>query len=197
MCGVGVPVRRPSSATDPTSASISGPRPASTSCSIEVLCLPTFSAPSMRRSSVTRNSMPSLAAIACASSIMFAARARVSGNWQMSTSVACDSALIGLKQTLPHNLSQISARILLSTGAFSPACWNTSEMAVARRLDEPSSSPSGKRSPSTWRITPGAINSAAGYTTQPRMCRGAIFDASAPVGSTLCTVWPSNGPPWW
>jgi hypothetical protein len=116
-----VSVRRASSTTEPTSASISGARPASTSCSIDVLCLPTFSAPAMRLSSVTRNSMPSLCATACASRIIAAASSRVSGYWQMSTSVECDRLLIGLKVRLPHSFSQISERMLSSTGALKPA----------------------------------------------------------------------------
>ena len=77
MCGVGTPVSWPSSITAPTSASISGSRPASTSCSIDVLCLPTFSAPAMRFSSVTRKLTPSLFATCSASRIIAAASSRV------------------------------------------------------------------------------------------------------------------------
>ena len=61
--------------------------------------------------------MPSLFAMVSASRIMSAASARVSGNWQISTRVACESAEIGLKLRLPQSLSQISARMSLVTGA--------------------------------------------------------------------------------
>src|SRR2546421_7042048 len=121
MCGTGVSVRRASSITAPTSASSSVARPASTSCSIDVLWLPTRAAPSMRRSSETRKAMPSLPATACASRIIAAARARVEDSLQMRSSFARVSALIGLKQRLPQSFSQISARMSASTGAFRPA----------------------------------------------------------------------------
>src|SRR5438270_786020 len=76
MYGAGVSVRRASSSTAPTSASSSVARPASMSCSIEVLWAPTRAAPSMRRSSGTRSAMPSLPATACASRIDAPARVR-------------------------------------------------------------------------------------------------------------------------
>ena len=67
----------------------------------------------------------------------------------MSTSVACVSALIGLNERLPQALSQISERMSESTRDFRPAF----DEHVVQRLDalglEPSSSPTGKRSPST------------------------------------------------
>jgi hypothetical protein len=43
---------------------------------------------------------------------------RVSGYVTRSTSVAPVSALIGLKDRLPHSLSQISLRMSVVTGAF-------------------------------------------------------------------------------
>ena len=124
--------------------------------------MPTFSAPAMRFSSGTRNAMPSLCATAWASVIIAAASSRVSGYWQMSTSVECVRLLIGLKVRLPHSLSQISARMLSSTGALKPALAKQAAIACTRSLEVPSSSPSGSRSPSMWRITPGAISSDAG-----------------------------------
>jgi hypothetical protein len=42
---------------------------------------------------------------------MSAASALVSGNWQIATRVAWESALIGLKDRLPQALSQISERM--------------------------------------------------------------------------------------
>ena len=60
---------------------------------MDVLCLPTFSAPAMRFSSVTRNLTPSVFATLSASRIIAVASSRVGGNWQMSTSVEWVSAL--------------------------------------------------------------------------------------------------------
>ena len=87
---------------------------------------------------------------------------RVSGNWSRSTSVACDSALIGLKLRLPHTLSQISPRMSLVIGALKPARVNAAEIVSARSDVDPSGSPSVKRLPSTTRTTPGDSSTAAG-----------------------------------
>src|SRR2546430_2151400 len=106
--------------------------------------------------------MPSLLATASASAIIVAARLRVGGYWQMSTSVECVSALIGLNARFLRSLSQTSARMLSSTGALNPARVKHSDTARTRPLEEPSSSPTGKRSPSMWRMIPGATSSAAG-----------------------------------
>ena len=59
VAGIGVSVSRPSSTNAPISGSISRGRPASTSCSIDVLWAPTFSAPSMRCSMEIRRRSPS------------------------------------------------------------------------------------------------------------------------------------------
>ena len=58
--------------------------------------------------------------MSCASFIMVAASARVSANWQMSTSVAWVSAEIGLNERLPQAFSQISERMSGSTMRFQP-----------------------------------------------------------------------------
>ena len=129
-CGVGVSVNRASSTTEPSSASISSVRRASTSCSIEVLWCPTRSAPAMRFSIGTRKVMPSLSAMLCASLIMSCARSRLKGYWQMPASVARDSALIGLKVRFPHSFNQISARMSLSTGACRPPRMKHSDTRV-------------------------------------------------------------------
>ena len=180
---------RPTSITEPTSASISGSRPASTSCSIEVLCLPTRSAPAMRFSSVTRKVMPSRSATACASRIIAAARSRVSGNWQMSTSVECVSALIGLKVRLPHSLSQISERMLSSTGALRPARAKVcGDRVHARRCSCRPALPA-----ESGRLRCGAPRRARRVRTRDRRrsrCRrrGSTAAAIAPSGSTLVTT---------
>ncbi len=149
----------------------------------------------MRFSSPMRKLMPSFCAIACASVIIAAASSRVSGYWQMSASVERESALIGLKVRLPQSLSQISARISSSTGALKPALTKQSETRRTRSLIEPSSSPSGNRSPSTCRTMPGATSSEAGYTTQPTMRSAGMFATSRPLGSTLRTTLPASSPP--
>ena len=140
--------------------------------------------------------MPSPAATSCASVIIRAARSREGANWQMSTSVAWVSALIGLNDRFPHALSQISERMSSSTGALNPACCNVSDSAFTRFVTEPSSSPTGNREPSMWRIRPGAVISAAGYAMQPMIRSGAIAPAIVPPGSRESSAVPSNGPPW-
>src|SRR5262249_34314565 len=100
--GVGILVRRPISWTTVTRGSSSTGRPRSRSCSIEVLCAPTLRAPSMRRSTSTRNLTPKFSAIAWASSMIAFDSARVPGSMQITSSVAWLKALIGLKQTLPQ-----------------------------------------------------------------------------------------------
>src|ERR1700748_1937116 len=110
--GVGIPVSRPISCTTVTSGSISIGRPRSRSCSIEVLWAPTLRAASIRRTTSTRNLTPKVSAIAWLSSMIAFDNARVAGSEQITSSVAQVSALIGLRQTLPHSFSQISARLL-------------------------------------------------------------------------------------
>ena len=80
----------------------------------------------------------------------------------MSCSVACVSALIGLKLRLPHSLTQISLRMSRDTGALKPAAISDLLSASMRGVRWPSSSPSVKRLPSTSRTTPGSTSSAAG-----------------------------------
>ena len=63
---------------------------------------------------------------------------RVSGNCSSPTSVACVSALIGLKLRLPQSLSQISLRMSAITGALKPARVNAAEIACARGDVDPS-----------------------------------------------------------
>jgi hypothetical protein len=59
-------------------------------------------APSMRRSTSTRNLTPKRSAIALVSSMIAFDSARVTGSEQISSSVAPVSALIGLKQAAPQ-----------------------------------------------------------------------------------------------
>ncbi len=80
----------------------------------------------------------------------------------MSSRVAWQSALIGLKLTLPQSLSQISERMSLTTGDLNPALRNSSAIVFTRGVSAPSSSPTESRLPSIWRINPGATISAAG-----------------------------------
>ena len=180
--------------TTPSVPSISRGFPASTSWSIEVLCLPTFSAPSMRRSNVTLKWAPSFSATSFASVIMVAASSRDSGNWQIASRVEWVSALIGLKHRFPQSLSQISDRMSSTTGDLNPAPINASETRVTRSDVLPSSSPRGNRIPSTWRITPGSAMTAAGYAIQPSRQDGSMACARTPPGSTVSTKLPSYSP---
>ncbi len=140
--GGSAPARRRSSASAPASV---GPVPArrrpaarfpanacaSRSCSIDILCAPTATAPSRRRSRSTRRRTPRRSPIALASSIIARQTARVSGSPAMTSSVASVSALIGLKHTLPQSLSQISSRMSSRIGASSPPAT----MISCRRCD--------------------------------------------------------------
>jgi hypothetical protein len=141
MVGVGVSVRRPSSCTDVTSASISMGRPRSRSCSIEVLCAPTAAPPSIRLSTEMGKRTPSFSAIAWASTIIARATARVPSSVQITSSVAWVSALIGLKERLPQSLTQSSSRIFGRTGAFSPAATSAWASASTRGDARPKARP--------------------------------------------------------
>ena len=162
MVGVGVPVICPSSTTAPTSASSSSARPLSTSCSIEVLCAPTASAPAIRWASEILKRTPSASATDWPSVIMRSTSASVDGNRQISSKVAWVSAEIGFKLRLPQSLTQSSARMSRDTGDLKPAFMKTRDSDSTRSLRLPSSSPSVKRLPSITRTKPGSTNSAAG-----------------------------------
>ena len=73
---------------------------------MEVRCAPTRAAPFTRRSMPTRKVTPKRLAISCASVIILMESARRPGSVATMSSVARVSALIGLKQRLPHSLSQ-------------------------------------------------------------------------------------------
>ena len=147
--GVATPVMRPSSRTEPTSASSSSGRPLSTSWSIDVLCFPTASAPAMRFSSETGKRTPSFSPISWASRIIRSTSACVGGNWMRSTSVACVSALIGLKVQFPQSFTHSSERRSLDTRTLKPASRSSFTVLRRRSVSAPSISPSEIRSPST------------------------------------------------
>ena len=79
---------------------------------------------------------------------------------------------------------------------MNPARCNVPDNAPTRSVAEPSSSPTGNRDPSMWRIRPGAVISAAGYAMQPMIRSGAIAPAITPPGSRESSTVPSSGPPW-
>jgi len=135
-----------------------------------------------------------LLATVCASVIIAAATARLGGYRQMSASVARDNALIGLNVKLPQSFSQTSARMSPSTGACKPALMKHSDTRKTRAVLVPSGSPTGNRFPSTCLMTAGAINSAAGYTTQPMTRSHGMCWLITPVGSTLRTRVPASSP---
>ena len=94
------------------------------------------------------------------------------------------SALIGLKQTLPHSLSHTFQRILSRTGASKPACVRAWLSRVTRGETVRSGSPSVNRLNSWCSMTPGATTSQAGSTTQPMARSGPISFHCRPPGST-------------
>ena len=71
-------------------------------------------------------------------------------------------ALIGFSARLPHAFTHTCDRMSVSTRDVNPAALNACAMAMTRSDRAPSSSPTGKRSPSTRRMTPGWSRSAAG-----------------------------------
>src|ERR1700681_4786625 len=84
---------------------------------------------------------PSDIVIAWASAIMDLHRARRPGSEVTRSRVARVRALIGLKQTLPHSLSQMLQRIVSRIGASNPAETKASRRATRRSEVEPSGSP--------------------------------------------------------
>ena len=80
----------------------------------------------------TRKVAPKRVAISCASVIMCIDSARRLGSVATMSSVARVSALIGLKQRLPHSFSQISLRMSFRTGASKPAASSTSDRRMQR-----------------------------------------------------------------
>ena len=131
------------------------------SCNIDVVCAPTAAAPAIRLSTSMAKRTPSFSPIACASSIMFLATARVPGSVATISSVAFVSALKGLKHKLPHSFTHISSRIFL-TGALRPALIIACDNARTRSVFSPDDSPRVNRLPSMCRTTPGSNISQAG-----------------------------------
>ena len=147
--------RSPSSMTAPTTSSSSRGRWLSRSCSIDVLCVPAFSAPAMRCSIEMGSSMPNRRATASTSVIRLRISGPVFGSRTISASVAPVSALTGLSEALPSSLTQISWRMRVVIGARRPPAISASAICRQRSERLPSGSPSVRRLPSTWRITPG------------------------------------------
>ena len=137
-------------------------RPASTSWSMEVLCSPTWAAPSIRCSMLTLIRTPRASAIWPASAIMAAARSLVTSARHISLNVAPVRALIGLKARLPQALTHRWDRMSVSTRDLKPASPKAAASAAARSDRAPSISPTGNRSPSMWAMTPGLVLTAAG-----------------------------------
>src|SRR6202035_1018802 len=121
-------------------------------------------------------------------------RARRPGSEVTRSRVARVRALIGLKQTLPHSLSQMLQRIVSPIGASPPAETRASRRATIRSEVDPSGSPMVKRLNKRCSITPGATTSQAGSTTQPMARSGPIAFHCAAPGSTLSKCRPSSGP---
>ena len=153
---------RPSSMTEPISASASIARPASTSCSMEVLCVPDRLGAGDALVDREAKARAERLADRLRLAIVRVTSSRVGGKRQISSSVAWVSALTGLKLTLPQSFVQISVRMSATTGALKPARVKACDSAATRGVSYCRFRPSEKRLPSIWLITPGAAISAAG-----------------------------------
>src|SRR5690606_28227821 len=154
--GVATPTFRPSSATAPSSGAVSSERPASRSCSIDVLNAPSCSASLSLSSAVVSKRTPNAAATRAASSIRSRSRRRTSGSARRRSVVAWVSTLTGLTERLPQSLSQMASRIRGVVSASKPASRKIVATRCRRSLIVPSGSPRTKRSPEEWSTTPGA-----------------------------------------
>src|SRR5471032_2228716 len=91
----------------------------------------------------------SCSAMPCASSIIWRDSLRTAGSLVRTSSVAPVSALMGLKQRLPHNFSQISSRMLSRIGASMSAALMMSWNACRRGVTSPLGLPIGNFLPYT------------------------------------------------
>ena len=111
----------------------------------------------------------------------------------IAVSVLPVSAEIGLKERLPHSLTQISLRMSSRTGACRPAATISSASRVTRSLFSPDGSPSEKRRPSTWRIEAGRVDLDGGIDDRADDALGPEPLQIAPPGSTASRRVPSSG----
>jgi hypothetical protein len=151
----------------------------------------------MRHSISTRKCTPIRQPIFSASSIIPRATIRVPGSVATTSSVARVSAERGLKQRLPHNLSQIPLRILE---------WILAEGPPALRLCEPSNpfglrpsrAPGGQSArywvPGLSRRAPGIVKQIFGSTVGHRrdalrlQVRELALESAKIPGNAVCAV---------
>mmetsp|Transcript_33974 Transcript_33974/g.62178 ORF Transcript_33974/g.62178 Transcript_33974/m.62178 type:complete len:205 (+) Transcript_33974:179-793(+) len=195
IVGASVDVRSASSTTAAIRASTSVGFPASTSCKVDGLWLPTLAAPAIRWSLPTSMVIPNLPAISFASSIALRAIATEGGYVAITPTVACVSAPIGLKHILPRSFTHKFERMLSSTGALKPAAVRAALNSCTLGVTLSSSSPSGSKVPSVCTTSPGALRCAAGYGTHPTIRSAGMDLKSFPSGSTVDNVRPENSPP--
>src|ERR1051325_1175160 len=195
VLGMGTPRRVPSSTTAPTTGSSSSGRPASRSCSIDVLWSPTFSAPAILCSIEIGRSIPNFAATASTSLLISLTTSHTPGSRAICASVARVSALNGLNATLPSSFTQISCRMRAVIGHRNPDLISASAMMRQRSDLVPSGSPSEMRFPSVWRMTPGSTISVPKYTIEPTTRAGSMDAPITPPGSTLSRGQNHHGTP--
>ena len=99
------------------------------------------------------------------------------------------------RQIAPRLKPDLRADVGERRRAKKPARVKSSEIALTRSVLAPSNSPSGKRRPSTWRITPGAGFSAAAYAMLPIRRSTPMLRSITPSGSSESRRLPSNSPP--
>ena len=190
-----MPVSCASSRTALTSASSSTARPASTSCSIEVLKAPSFIVMACRSSGCWSIGMPMAAPMALASSITLDTKLRTRGSPKIRSVVAPVKALMGLTVMLPQSLYQTSLWIWTDTLAAKPARCSRATSACTRSLVWPDGEPMIKPLPKWWRTWPGPLSEQLECTTPPTTWAAGIARAISPVGSTACSRWPAWAPP--
>ena len=121
----------------PNNASSSIGRPASTSCSIDVLNAPSRAVTAIRSSPLSLIGHPTSAPIAASSAMPSSIQARHSGSARMRSQLARVSADSGLIVALPHNLYQIARRTLPVRSGRSPAASKTPNRRATRSLVSP------------------------------------------------------------
>ncbi len=187
MFGVATPTRAPISATTATSASISSGRPASASCSIDVLKLPSWRVTAMRSSPDCAIGQPIRAPTAAASAIARSMNACTSGSSRIRSVVAPVSAEIGLVVMLPHNLYQMSRADVGARLGREAGLRERRADFVVRAEAPPRGSPTISRLPKPCWMTPGAGLEQLRWTTQPSTWSSGNAAAMAPSGSTLAS----------
>ena len=182
----------PISCTAPTRASSSSARPASASCSIEVLKPPSWRASARRSSPDWPIGQPICAPINAASCIVRSTKACTSGSSSRRSVAAPVRALTGFIVMLPHSLYQMAWRMSALGSAMKPACASALHTVVVRIESPPAGSPTISRSPNPCRTRPGSGLAQVRWTTQPSTRCSGSNAAMPPSGSTATMLRPAS-----